>query len=80
VATPEAARPAFHRASVSATTRSCQLKSEEPDCWNNSGFWGSDAVYCPDAGLTIGRSVNQALDGDFDGEALERRVAEIVLG
>lgn len=30
MATPEAARPAFHRASVSATTRSCQLKSDEP--------------------------------------------------
>lgn len=50
------------------------------ECWEHSGFWGSDAVYCPNAGLTIVRSVNQAVAGDFDREVLERRVARIVLG
>ena len=39
---------------------------EGEECWGHGGFWGSDVEYCPDAALTIVRSINQALPEDFD--------------
>jgi D-alanyl-D-alanine carboxypeptidase len=49
------------------------------ECWGHSGFWGSDVEFCPDAALTIVRSINQAFPGDFDPISLERRVARLAL-
>jgi CubicO group peptidase (beta-lactamase class C family) len=45
---------------------------EGMDCWGHAGFWGSDAVHCPEVELTIVRTVNQAAPQHLDLSALER--------
>ena len=29
-------------------------------CWGHIGFWGSSAFYCPELGLTMAGTLNQA--------------------
>jgi D-alanyl-D-alanine carboxypeptidase len=53
---------------------------ERLDCWGHSGFWGSDAVHCPEAELTIVRTVNQAVSDELDLSKLERTISLLVLG
>jgi D-alanyl-D-alanine carboxypeptidase len=49
-------------------------------CWGHHGFWGSDAVHCPEAELTIVRTVNQAAPQGLDLSDLERTIVTLVLG
>ena len=53
-----------------------ELDSQE--CWYHDGFWGTLAVTCPDAGITIALSFNQAQFGtDFDGQTILRQLMAI---
>ncbi len=47
-------------------------------CWGHSGHWGTMAVSCPDAGLTIAVTMNRSYDGPFDPEVVIARVVSLV--
>jgi D-alanyl-D-alanine carboxypeptidase len=41
-------------------------------CFGHAGYWGTQTVHCPGLDLTYARTINQADDGRFDYDALER--------
>ena len=46
-------------------------------CWGHLGFWGSEAIYCPTAGLVVSFTVNQARTRNPDSLAkLANAIAE----
>ena len=48
-------------------------------CWSHAGFWGSFAITCPEADVTIGLSVFQASPNPpFDGAGLLADVVALV--
>jgi len=48
------------------------------NCWGHSGFWGTTAVHCPDAGVTIAIAVNQAEDFDRPSQRFLGKLLAIV--
>ena len=48
-------------------------------CWGHLGFWGSEALYCPDADLAVSFTLNQARPGNADAlPALARAIASVI--
>ncbi|MEO8451664.1 MAG: serine hydrolase domain-containing protein [Gemmatimonadota bacterium] len=47
-------------------------------CWGHGGYWGSVAVSCPTADITVAITVNRSPDPAVDGAALVRRIIELV--
>jgi D-alanyl-D-alanine carboxypeptidase len=46
-------------------------------CYGHAGFWGTQTIHCPDLDLTFARTHNQALDEDFDYDALEQVIVDL---
>ena len=46
-------------------------------CWQNSGFWGTFVLTCPQVDVTIAASWSQAIYPDFDTEGVLRRAFEL---
>jgi D-alanyl-D-alanine carboxypeptidase len=48
-------------------------------CWAHLGFWGSEALYCPDADIAVSFTLNQADPRDPEAlPALARAIASII--
>jgi len=47
-------------------------------CYGHSGYWGTQAIYCPRLDFTYARTINQANDDDFDYDALEAVIVDAV--
>ena len=50
-----------------------QIEVAGISCWQNSGFWGTFVLTCPQIDVTIAASWNQATYPDFDSESVFRR-------
>jgi D-alanyl-D-alanine carboxypeptidase len=49
-------------------------------CFEHPGYWGTDALHCPELDLTLVRTVNQADDSAFDYGPLESVAADLARG
>jgi D-alanyl-D-alanine carboxypeptidase len=47
-------------------------------CWGHGGYWGTMAVSCPEAGLTIAVTMNRSPDDRFDPSAVINQVVALV--
>jgi D-alanyl-D-alanine carboxypeptidase len=48
-------------------------------CWAHLGFWGSEALYCPDADIAVSFTLNQGIPRDPDAlPALARAIASVI--
>jgi D-alanyl-D-alanine carboxypeptidase len=54
-----------------------QIELADSSCWQNSGFWGTFVLTCPQVDVTIAASWNQANYPDFDAESVFQRAFEL---
>ena len=84
-----------HRSTLAAALMTVNARHDEGDhlhanllttwrfgkriCWAHLGFWGSEALYCPDADIAVSFTLNQANPRDPHAlSALSRAIASVI--